>query len=609
MARTCEGSRSSSTRLNASARSGAGALSTTITLPLGLATRFISFRTARGSRKWWNAKREVTIENDASGNGSGSTSPCFQVTLVSPCAAWFFRACSSMAGVRSIPVAWRTVFAKAQTTRPPPQATSRTVSSGPASLNSTMRRSAASSLMADAVLNGTACRVNWSRIESLCVLIGLPRLSQGLLHGPAALHDDLQVVLILEHPQVPQRIAGDDDQIGVLPRLDGADAIRHAEQRGVDPGGREQHLHRLHHLGLQLELDRALHHHVAQEIGARADLTAGPVRICETLYGLLARQVDLLDLVIADAVALALAIDHLVGDHRGDQERPGLFDGSGGGLADQVAVLDRAHARLDGVADRGVRVGVGQDVLADCARLLDRRAHLGDRELRGVELVRRRHGAAGGHDLDLVDVAAQLLAHRLAHLGLAVGDRADHADAAVDRLDPLGTPPLVAVAAGLGDVAAGDEHARAGIDPLVDGLAEAVVGAAGIAHSREALQEAFFGAPERLGRQEARRKIAMLIGDVALDGADVHVRIGEPGHERRALAVERRHRSGQRANTAARHDLLDPVVLDDDGGALDRVGAGAIDEDRVGEDGQAHRSVTFASYIQTFSSARGVQSP
>ena len=62
------------------------------------------------------------------------------------------------------------------------------------------------------------------------------------------------------------------------------------------------------------------------------------------------------------------------------------------------------------------------------------------------------------------------------------------------------------------------------------------------------------------------------------------------------------------ADPAAGHDLLDPVVLDDDSGALDRIGAGAIDQNRVGEDSQAHRGVTFASYIQTFSSARGVQS-
>ena len=158
--RTCEGSRSRSIRLKASARSGAGALSTTITLPPGAATRAISCSTASGSRKWWKAKREVTIEKDASGHGSGSTSPWRQVTFVRPAAAAWVRARSSIAGVMSMPVAWRATLAKAATTRPGPHATSSTVSSGPAPLHSTMRRSAASSRIPGAVANGVAWRVN-----------------------------------------------------------------------------------------------------------------------------------------------------------------------------------------------------------------------------------------------------------------------------------------------------------------------------------------------------------------------------------------------------------------------------------------------------------------
>src|SRR5438132_705047 len=236
------------------------------------------------------------------------------------------------------------------------------------------------------------------------------------------------------------------------------------------------------------------------------------------------------------------------------------------------------------------------------------RAHLADRELRGIELVGRRHGPAGGHDLDLVYVAPELLAHGLAHLGLAVCDRADHADAALDRIDPLGAPALVAVAAGLRDVVARDEHPRPGIDPVVDGLAEPVVGAAGVAHGREPLQQALLGAAQRLGGQEARRQVAVLVCDVAFDRADVDVSVGEPRHQRRAPAVERRHRPRERADSAVRRDLLDAIVLDDDRGARHRVGARAVDEHRVGEDGQAHRGVTFASYIHTFSSARGVHS-
>src|SRR5437660_1325721 len=196
-----------------------------------------------------------------------------------------------MAGVMSMPVAWRTTRANAATTRPGPHATSSTVSSGPAPLHSTISRSAASSRMPGAVANGVAWRVNWSRISCWC--------SEGLLVGMTAFHDQLQVLLRLEHPKIPERVAGDDDQVRVL------------------------------------------------------------------------------------------------------------------------AGLDRAHARLDRVAHRGVRIGVGQDVFADGARFLGGRAHLADRELRRIELVGRRHRAAGGHDLDLVDVAPQLLANRLAHLGLA----------------------------------------------------------------------------------------------------------------------------------------------------------------------------------------------
>src|SRR5207249_1908482 len=115
----------------------------------------------------------------------------------------------------------------------------------------------------------------------------------------------------------------------------------------------------------------------------------------------------------------------------------------------------------------------------------------------------------GRHELDLIHVAADLLARRLPHLRLAVGDRADHADAAVDRRDPFGPPAFVAVAAGLGDVVARDEEPRSRIKAFLDRLAEPIIG------------------------------------------------------------------------------------------------AGAVDGQRVGEDRQSHRATTLASYIHTFSSARG----
>src|SRR5262249_26375047 len=151
--------------------------------------------------------------------------------------------------------------------------------------DASMRRlSAISSLIDAAVLNGMAWRVNWSRIRSECSLV-----------DTAAFHDHAQIVLILEHTEVLERIAGDDDEIGILARLHAADSILHAKDLGVHAGGRQQDFHRLHHLGLQLQLDRALARHVAEQIRARADLAAGAIRIGQALHALLAREVDLLD--------------------------------------------------------------------------------------------------------------------------------------------------------------------------------------------------------------------------------------------------------------------------------------------------------------------------
>src|SRR5215813_13410401 len=130
-----------------------------------------------------------------------------------------------MAGVMSMPVAWRTTRANAATTRPGPHATSSTVSSGPAPLASTISLSAASSRMPGAVAKGVAWRVNWSRISFWC--------SEGLLVGMPALHDDFEIVLDLEHPEISQRVAGDHDQVRVFARLDGADPVRHAKERVV----------------------------------------------------------------------------------------------------------------------------------------------------------------------------------------------------------------------------------------------------------------------------------------------------------------------------------------------------------------------------------------
>ena len=328
--------------------------------------------------------------------------------------------------------------------------------------------------------------------------------------------------------------------------------------------------------------------HVTEQVRARADLAAGLVGVAEAFHALLPGHVDLLDLVLADTVALALAPDRLVGDHGRDEEGPRLLDLLRGLGIDQVAVLDAADPRLHGGAHGLARVRVGEHVLAHGLRFLDGRAHLLDGVLRGVQLVARRHGAARGHDLDLVDVVAQGLARGLAHLVGAVRDDADHARAALDGIVPFRPPSLVAVPTRLREVLARDQHARAGMNALRHRLAKAVVGPARIPHRGEALQERLLHAADGLGHDEAGGQEAMLVRDVALDGAHVDVRVGQARHQCPALEVEGGDLALEGADLARADDVLDPLALDDDGGTVDGLLARAVDQERVSQNGDGH---------------------
>src|SRR5262249_948511 len=234
-----------------------------------------------------------------------------------------------------------------------------------------------------------------------------------------------------------------------------------------------------------------------------------------------------------------------------------------------------------------------ENVLANRPRLLDGRSHFLYRVLRGVQLVAGRHGAARGHDLDLVHVVTELLARGLPDLVGPVGDHADHADAAAHGLDPLRAAALVAVAAGLRQHAAGHQHSWPGEETRADRFAQAVVCSARVANRREALHERLLDAPEGLRHDEARRIVAMLLRGVAVDRADVDVGVGQPGHEGPPLEVERLHLALQRSDLARAEHVLDALALDDDGGAVGGLLASAIDQERVGQDGDRHRAPPY----------------
>jgi hypothetical protein len=114
-------------------------------------------------------KRVTTIVELPSSNGRELTSPRRRSTLVKPfCAASL---CASLPGSRR----YRSPVAHAGRRRtrrcPPPQATSRTVSSGPGRAASTIIRTASALVIGAAELNSVAWRVNWSAPKSYVAVI------------------------------------------------------------------------------------------------------------------------------------------------------------------------------------------------------------------------------------------------------------------------------------------------------------------------------------------------------------------------------------------------------------------------------------------------------
>jgi len=91
-------------------------------------------------------------------------------------------------------------------------------------------------------------------------------------------------------------------------------------------------------------------------------------------------------------------------------------------------------------------------------------------------------------------------------------------------------------------------------------------------------------------RADAYAELQRLVRDVLGDRADVDVGVGEPRHERHALAVHVRHRPRERADLAARENVLDPVVLDDHRGAVSGLGPRAVDQEGVREYADGHCS-------------------
>src|SRR5439155_19319833 len=159
-------------------------------------------------------------------------------------------------------------------------------------------------------------------------------------------------------------------------------------------------------------------------------------------------------------------------------------------IAEEVAVLNAADAGFEAAGDALRVISVGENVGVSHSGLLDCRLKLGDGELRGVDRVGGRGGAAGGHHLDLGRAATELVAGGLLNLiGAVADDEAGNeaADAVLDRV--LVWRPPVAVAAGLRQEGAARQNARPSEEAVRDDLRPRRVEPTGVANGGEALIE------------------------------------------------------------------------------------------------------------------------
>ena len=266
----------------------------------------------------------------------------------------------------------------------------------------------------------------------------------------------------------------------------------------------------------------------------------------------------------------------------------------GGGLVDQVAVLDGADAGPDGPHHRLGDIGVGEGVRPPGGGLTDGGADLLLGVLDHVDGVGRRGHATSGHHLDLVGAALELLPGGAADGVDPVGDVREARGAY--RADPdvgvVAGRGDVTVASGLGQHSPRPEHPRAGDQTGPQRLLDAGVETAGVAHGGEATAqhplEHGLGLDPNAGGGPASHR-----GEVHRGDGGVDVGVDEPGHERAPPGVDHLRVVAGGEGSAVLDDLGDAVSHHPHRGAGAALAGSRVEKLGVGDEelgrGRAHR--------------------
>lgn len=177
-------------------------------------------------------------------------------------------------------------------------------------------------------------------------------------------------------------------------------------------------------------------------------------------------------------------------------------------------------------------------------------------------------------------LTASAVAYHRAHPGRGAED--------LGRLGLAPAPP-VPVPTGLGERLVAHQEPRAFDHTSVHRSLEAPVRAARVPYGGEALHERVLKDPGHEQDRQVGWVLPVLVQDVHVDRAYVHVGVGKARHKRHARAVDLRVVAA-RAGRSSGSDLPNGAVLDQHRGTLPWVGPGTVDEERVGEKrGFGHR--------------------
>ena len=218
-----------------------------------------------------------------------------------------------------------------------------------------------------------------------------------------------------------------------------------------------------------------------------------------------------------------------------------------------MPVFQAFDAGFHGPADTARRIQVGQHIASVIRSGFDNGLHLLRGELQGFHGVAVGTHAAAGHDLNLGGTEPELFPDGPAAFSHPVAQDTAQGIPVLD-IPVAMSPGIIPVTAGLGKVVHTGINARAGNDPFVNGLLQAVRHAARVADGGDAMIQ------ELSGNHGSDNGIIAGRGTVHVHLSQVHMGVRQAGYGIQAFTVNDPVKAF--FGESARKDVRDQPILD-----------------------------------------------